>query len=326
VRRRLAGQFGLLDRALPWALPAAAAAVAALHQGLAVDGDSHLFIWAGQTLLSPHWSRAFALPTVQAGPLQLALFGSVGHWHAALALVLTVGTALLVVAAARAAGVQSPALLCGAGLLAVVLGVTGNGLGGHPADAALPLIWIIAAAQARRGHALRAGLLIGLSAGLETWGILGVAVLALAPRKRDALAGTCLAGATALALFAPFMLGGHFHMLSFHWYVSYPSPVSMLVPEGTPFGWPLRLVQASFALSAGVAVVRLLRRSPHVVWAAPLAIIVVRLLLDPLLLSYYLAGPKALILVGAALGAARWLQLRVRRESKEEVPSRLVLR
>lgn len=310
----------MLDRVLPWALPAAAAAVAALHQGLQVDGDSHLFIWAGQTLLSSHWSRAFALPTVQAGPLQLALFGSVGHWHAALALVLTVGVALLVVAAARAAGLKNPAVLCGAGLLAVVVGVTGNGLGGHPADAVLPLLWIIAAAEARRGRVWRAGLLIGLSAGLETWGILGVAVLALAPRMRDALAGTCLAGATALALFAPFMLAGHFEMLKFHWYVSYPSPVSMLVPEGTPFGWPLRLVQASFALCAGVAVVRLLRRSPHVVWAAPLAVIVVRLLLDPLLLSYYLAGPKALILVGAALGAALWL------ERAKEVPGRLALR
>lgn len=320
MRTRFADQSGLLSPVLAWVLPAAAAAVAALHQGLAVDGDSHLFIWAGQTLLSSHWNQAFALSTVQAGPLQLALFGSVGHWHAALALVLTIGTALLVVAAARAVGVKSPALLGGVGVLAVVTGVTGNGLGGHPADAVLPLVWIIAAAEARRGHAWRAGLLIGLSAGFETWGILGVAVLALAPRKRDALAGTFLAGATALALFAPFMLGGHFHMLSFHWYVSYPSPVSMLVPEGTPFGWPLRLVQAAFAVSAGVAVVRLLRRSPHVIWAAPLAIIVVRLLLDPLLLSYYLAGPKALILVGAALGAARWAQLRsVRREPKASV-------
>jgi hypothetical protein len=35
-----------------------------------------------------------------------------------------------------------------------------------------------------------------------------------------------------------------------------------------------------------------LRSSPHALWAAPLAIIVARLLLDPLLLSYYLAGPQ----------------------------------
>jgi hypothetical protein len=310
VRSRFAGQFGLLGRVLPWTLPPLAAAVAVLHQGLVVDGDSHLFVDAGRTLLSAQWNRAFASPTVHAGPLQLALFGSVGRWHPALALVLATGTALLVVAAARAAGVKSSALLCGAGLLALVVGLTGMGVHGHPADVLLPLIWILAAGEARRGHAWRAALLIGLSAGLETWGILGVAVLALAPRKRDAVLGTCVAGATALALFAPFVLGGHFEMSSFHWYVSSPSPVSMLVPEGTPFSWSLRLVQAAFALSAGVAVVRLLRHSPHVVWAAPLAIIVVRLLLDPLLLSYYLAGPKVLILVGGALCAARWTRAR----------------
>lgn len=115
MRRRLAGQLGLLDRVLPWTLPPAAAAVAALHHGLFVNGDSHVFIDAGRTLLSSHWDRAFASSTVQAGPLQLALFGSVGRWHAALALVLTTGTALLVVAAARAAGVKSSLLLGGVG-------------------------------------------------------------------------------------------------------------------------------------------------------------------------------------------------------------------
>lgn len=137
-----------------------------------------------------------------------------------------------------------------------------------------------------------------------------MAALACAPRLRDASVGTLVAGATAVALFAPFILGGHFEMLSFHWYVSSPSPMSMLVPEGTPFGWSLRLVQAAIAVSAGVGVARVLRHSPHALWAAPLAIIVARLLLDPILRSYYLAGPKALILVGAALGAASWTRFR----------------
>jgi len=106
------------------------------------------------------------------------------------------------------------------------------------------------------------------------------------------------------------MLGGHFHMLSFQWHVTRPSPVSMLVPEGTSFGWQLRMVQALFAVGGGVAVARLLRRSPHALWAAPLAIVVARLLLDPLLLPYYLEGPEVLILVGAALGATRFARVR----------------
>jgi len=76
------------------------------------------------------------------------------------------------------------------------------------------------------------------------------------------------------------------------------------------------LAQAAIAVGAGVAVVRVLRHSPHVLWAAPLATVVARLLLDPLLLPYYLAAPKGLILVGAAVGAARWTrQSRTRLES-----------
>jgi hypothetical protein len=83
---------------------------------------------------------------------------------------------------------------------------------GHPTDPLLPLVRILAAAEARRGRTWTAGLLIGLSAGVETWGILGVAVLALAPRLRDAAVGTCVAAVTAF--FAPCVLGGHFAMLS----------------------------------------------------------------------------------------------------------------
>jgi len=206
-------------------------------------------------------------------------------------------------------------VLGGVGLLAVAAGVTRVGYAtGHPADAMLPLIWVIAADQARRDHRWRAGLLIGLSAGVETWGILGVAVFAFAPRLRDAAVGTLVAAGTALALFLPFVLGGHFEMLSLAWHVTPPSPLSLVVAEGTPFGWPLRLLQAVVAVGAGVLVARGLRRSPHGLWAAPLAIVVARLLLDPLLYSYYLAAPKALILVGAAAGAERWLRLRSMRE------------
>ena len=93
-------------------MPAAAAAV---HQELIVGGDSNVCLWTGRTLLSSHWRYAFAVSDVQAGPLQLALYGSVGRSKVALALFLSVATALLVVAAARAVGVRNPALLGGVG-------------------------------------------------------------------------------------------------------------------------------------------------------------------------------------------------------------------
>ena len=316
MRRRLAGQFGLLGRVLAWTVPAAAAAVSALQQGFILGGDSHLFLQTGRTLLSSHWNQAFALSDVQVGPLQLLLYGSVGRSSVALALVLSIGTVLLVMAAARAAGVKSPLLLGGVGLLAVVTGLTRIGFGvGHPGDALLPLIWIFAGLEARRGRAWTAGLLIGLSAGFETWGILGVAVLAFLPRLREMAIGVGVAAVTALALYAPFMLGGHFGMLSFEWHVHPPSPLSLLVADGAPFGWPLRLAQATIAVAAGAAVARLMRHSPHALWAAPLAVVVARLQLDPMLEQYYLTGPEGLILVGASLGAARFVRApRVRRE------------
>jgi hypothetical protein len=316
VRRHLAGQLGLLGQVLAWTVPAAAAAATAIHQSshfgdTNYGGDAILFVRFGQILLSSHWDQAFSHSDIQAGPLQLVFFGSLADAEETIAILLGVATALLVVAAARAAGVRNAVLLGGVGLMAVATGVTRVGYAvGHPADAMLPLIWVIAADQARRDHRLRAGLLIGLSAGVETWGILGVAVFAFAPRLRDAAATTLVAAAVAVALFVPFVLGGHFEMLSYAWHVSTPSPLSLIVPDGTPFGWPLRLMQAAVAVSAGIGVARGLRHSPHALWLAPLAIVVARLLLDPLLYSYYLAAPKALILVGAAVGAARWIQLR----------------
>jgi hypothetical protein len=300
VRRALSTRF-----VLTWLVPVAAAWLAASRH-LTMGNDGVLFVRAGRTLLSSHWSHAFAIPDVQAGPLQLAVFGSLGRSDWALALVLATAIVLLVVAAARRVGVESPALLCGVGLAAVATGMTGVGYSfGHPADAVLPLLWIFAAAEARRGRTLQAGLIVGLSVGLETWGILGVAVLALAPRMRDAAAGVLAAAGVALALFLPFMLGGHFEMLSFRWYVYRPSPLSMLVAPATPYGWPLRLAQGAFAVGAGIAVARLLRHSPHALWAVPLAIVSAKLLLDPDLYSYYLAAPQGPIFVGAALGASR---------------------
>lgn len=322
MRRHLGDRVGLFAQVLAWTGPAAAAAGAAFLQSYRYNdfnygGDGILFVRYGQILLSSHWDRAFSNADIQAGPLQLAFFGSLAGEEMTIATVLGVLTALLVVAACRAAGVTNAALLGGAGVMAVVIGVTRVGYAwGHPADAMLPLLWIIAADQVRRGHTWRAGLLIGLSAGIETWAILGVAMLAFAPRRRDAALGTLVAATTALALFLPFVLGGHFEMLSLRWKVDTPSLLSLLVRVGTHYGWPLRVLQAAVAVGAGVGVARALRGSPHALWAAPLAVVVARLLLDPLLYSYYLAAPKGLILVGAAVGATRWTRLRsAQRES-----------
>ncbi len=284
---------------LAWTIPAAAAALTAPF-ARGSDADGRAFAAAGRTLLSGDWSHAFANPSIQVGPLQLAVYGSIGRSTFALSIVLAVATALLVVAAAHAAGVRRPSLLAGAGLVAVAAGITRNAYeAGHPADALIPLVWVLAAADARRGRAVRAAVLVGLSAGFETWGILGIAVLVVAPRALP------VAVATAVLLFAPFLLAGHFHSTHFVWLVDARSLVGHVVAPGTTFGWPLRVLQGGTALAAGALLMWRLRRSENAVWIVPAAVVAVRLLLDPLDSAYYFVGLATPALVGLALLASR---------------------
>src|SRR5207237_6993433 len=107
---------------------------------------------------------------------------------------------------------------------------------GHPADAVSPLIWVLAALEARRGRALRAGALIGLSAGLEVWGVLGAPVLLLAPRLREAVKGWAMEAAVVVALFAPFVLAGEFRMFDYEWRVADGTLLGLVLTPGTHFG------------------------------------------------------------------------------------------
>ena len=310
-----------MRRFAPWLIPAVLAAVVApLVRG--DGGDSPLFVAAGRTLLSSHWRESFADSSVQAGPLQLALFGSVGRSLAALSVVVGVGVVLLVVAAARSAGVTSARLLGLTGLAAVVTGLTVNAFeAGHPADAVLPLLWVVAAAEARRGRVVRGAVLVGLGAGLETWSILGLAVLVLAPRSREAVRGAVIGACVAAALFLPFVVGGRFEMLSYTWNVSRGSLLSFVVASGTPVGWALRLAQGAAALVAGLGVAWLARRSVHVVWLVPLAVVLARLALDPLDNGYYFVGVVGPALVGLAAYVSAAPSARLRRWSSPSSPS-----
>jgi hypothetical protein len=282
-------------RYLPWLLPAACAAALAP----ASSGDSDLFQRAGKVLLSASWAHTFANPSIQVGPLQLALFGSLGHWVGYL---IAPVLAVLVVTAVRAVGVRSWWVLVVAGLLSIVTGLTSSGIdSGHPANALLPLLWIIAATQARQGRTLAAAAVVGVSAGFETWGILGIAVLALAPRLRSATPAAALAAGIAASMYLPFILEHQFAMGAFQWRVSNSSLMSNFIAAGTTIGWPLRIAQGACAVIAGVALARSTRRSSHVAWLVPAVVVLVRLLLDPLDSGYYMVGIEAPAIIGLAL-------------------------
>jgi hypothetical protein len=283
-----------VGRYIPWLLPAACAAALAP----AASGDYDLFHRAGQGLLSAGWSHTFADPSIQVGPLQLVLFGSLGHW---VGFVIAPVLAALLVAAAHAVGVRDRQILALAGLVSILTGLTSSGIdSGHPANALLPLLWIVAACQARRGRTVVAAAIIGLGAGFETWGILGIAVLALAPRLRSAVPAAALAAAIAAAMYLPFILEHQFAMGSYQWQVAETSLLSYVVDAGTPIGWPLRIAQGGCALVAGVSLARYGRRSPHALWLVPVVVVIVRLLLDPMDNGYYMVGIEAPAIVGLA--------------------------
>lgn len=276
-----------------------AAAVASLDRG-SDPGDLVYFVHRGQQLLSGGWADTFADPSLQSGPLQLALFGAVRNLTA-LAFVIELGVAALLLYVLGRLRTSERVRLA-AGILAVASGLTHLAFAdGHPADAVVPLLWVLAGLSARADRPVRAGALIGLSAGMELWGVLGAPVLLLAPRFRRAVAGGLVEGAVVVVMLAPFALAGSFRMFDYRWRVETGTILSVAVEPGSGFGWPLRLLQASLALAIGAAVALGLRRSIQAVWLAPLGLAVVRILLDPQSFGWYWLQPEALVLCGAAL-------------------------
>jgi hypothetical protein len=278
---------------------ATAAVVAYLDRG-ADPGDLVYFVHRGEHLLSGGWASTFADPMLQSGPLQLAVFGAVRN-PAALAFLIELGVVALLLYVAGRVGTSDRIRLV-IGLLAVGAGLTHIAfVDGHPAEAIVPLLWVLAGVWAREDRTVGAGALIGLSAGLELWGVLGLPVLLLAPRRRRALIGAVISGAVVIAMLAPFALAGSFRMFDYDWRVAGGTLLSLFVAPGAHFGWPLRLLQSVLALSAGASVAIALRRSVHACWLAPFAVALVRLVLDPLSYGWYWLEIEALVLVGAAL-------------------------
>jgi hypothetical protein len=159
--------------------------------------------------------------------------------------------------------------------------------------------------------------LIGLSAGWEPWGVLAAGMLVTgSPNLKTLMRDGGTLAAAAAAPYLPFVLAGPFRMFDLVWPVAPGSLVHLLQPEATGFSWWMRLIQGGAAIAAGAAVTRRLKDDPDRIWLAPLAVVAVRVFLDPLALSYYWtplcllgvfglglrrAGDPALTLAAAAL-------------------------
>jgi hypothetical protein len=64
------------------------------------------------------------------------------------------------------------------------------------------------------------------------------------------------------------------------------------------FSWPMRLLQGLVALAVGTGAAVVVRRSPQKLWLLLAAIVVARLVFDPVMHPYYWLELQALFLVG----------------------------
>ncbi len=270
-------------------------------------GDVIFFAHTGEALWEPAWVDLFADPVLQSGPLQLAALGTLSKLADGIGVSLGFVLAYAVELGSMAAILlvlrritAKRLLLLAASVAALVLGLAQSAyLDGHPAQLLVPLLWVVAGLALRRGEGGWAGVLVGLSAGLELWGLLGICIFAAAPSRRAAVQGLVGAGVVAGVLFAPFVLFGDFAMFEFEWTVAAGTLVSLFVEPGSSYEWAVRLVQAAAAVGAGAGVAWVLRGRSSVIWAAPLAAVLVRLLFDPVFYAAYLLAPLTLALVAA---------------------------
>jgi hypothetical protein len=317
MRRFRPGRFELV--AAVFFAATAAAAVQSAHAW--TGNDFRIYGIAGRTMLSGAWLHAYAHPLVQAGPLELGLDGTLyrlSPWPVAMALVSDLLVAVLFVVAVRVFAGRKALPLAVACAGALALGIVTNPYTlGHFAEPIGAILWLFAARDAQRGRVLRAGLLVGIAAGFEPWGILGIAVLALAPDLRAAVRGAAVAGGVLLVQFMPFALGGHFHMLDYRWHVT-GGPLRLVMP-GHSFGWPERVLQAAITLAIAGLLARRVRGVGAAVFIVPAAAAIVRLSIDPMGTYYYWDAPLVIELVGAAAALANldairaWVELRVGR-------------
>jgi hypothetical protein len=277
-----------------------AAAVALLaHPG--DTGDLPFFVHTAEKLFSSGWADLFADPSVQVGPLQL-LFFRLGDLAGVLALVVQLGcAALLWVVAGRLLAGRDPRAQLAVGIVAVSLGLTYSAYqDGHPAQFAIPLLWVLAGLDAREGRTVRAGLIVGLSAGLEVWGVLGAVVFVLAPHVRAAMKGLAAEALVGTALFLPFVLAGEFRMFDYRWRVNGDTLLGLVIAHGTAFTWPMRLLQGGCAIAVGAGIAWPLRRTSHAIWLAPLGVVATRVALDPVRYPWYWLSIEMLVLLGGA--------------------------
>jgi hypothetical protein len=286
-----------------WLLVLGAAAASGWILNGATFSDADSFAQAASVMLSSNWQHTYHDPWLQAGPFEMivCLIGRTldGSLRGEAVAMNAIGAAaLLGVATVVVRRRWKPLAIAAAGALAVGI-ISDMWEWGHPSELFIALVWLLAARAARRDRLLVAGLLIGFSAGFETWGLLGAPVLFLLPQLRRTVAAGSIALLAAAAVYTPFALGGDFHMFDLHWAIVGGVP-GRLFGDGATFSWPMRLAEAVIVVSFGSALAWRLRRFGASTWIVPALTSICRLMLDPVRYGYYWDTSLVLLLIGVA--------------------------
>ncbi|MGW6130580.1 hypothetical protein ACWFNE_11195 [Cellulomonas sp. NPDC055163] len=263
------------------------------------EGDAEWFRRAGTGMVGPGLWDVFADAGLQIGPLVLLPVGLVTVAAEALgASGPLVGSALqgalvtwvalvAVLHATRATGVPAlPAQWSVASVLAFGGPLADAVAMGHTEEILIGLLLVLAACAAQGGHGRRTGALLGVAACLKLWGALGAPVALVGRRPRVLVTAGVVAGLVVLVCYVPFFAWGEVNTFEFSWVASNRPGLREVVGEG-PSDWALRVAQGAASVVVGCCVA--LRRSGSAVTVV-LCTMSMRLLLDPLIMPYYI-GP-----------------------------------
>lgn len=274
-------------------------------------GDAALFRGAGSGMVGRRFFDVFSVASLQIGPLYLAVLGALTKQ---LDLAGSPAATRVTTGAAQAAAIVWCALrltrrsarrndtpdlgarwavgllLAGGGFVAEA---TGNG---HPEEMLIGLLLAHAALWAAEGRGGVAGLILGLAGGLKQWAAFGVGVLLLSRRWRAIAAGVGVALLVVAVLYGPFFAFGTVHTYGFQWGFQQRSVLGRLGGAWGLSDWGMRLVQGA---AAGLTCAWAAWRRPHAPLVPVALAIAVRLLLDPLRLTYY-SGPLVAVLAAWA--------------------------
>ena len=280
------------------------AAVTGFVLNSATFSDADGFADAGRVLLSSHWQHTYSNSWLQAGPFEqivCLLARTLGITARGEPPVLNVVGAAALMAATRIVVGRDWRSLLFVGAGATALGIISDLYAiGHPSELLIALVWLFAARAARRDALLLAGLLVGLSAGFETWGLLGAPILFLLPSLRRTVSAGVLAAATASAIYLPFALGGDFHMFDLHWGIASEVEVR-LFGRDQAFTWQMRIAEALIVVGVGSLLALAIRnRTSACIWIVPATTSLLRVVLDPVRYPYYWDTALTLTLIGVA--------------------------